>query len=484
VMGGADSEVTGDTRAIVLESAYFNPLSVRRTSKALGLKTEASMRFERGADPRLPLTAMERACALLEMIGGGTARGTVVDRYPVRIEPTVLPMRREAVSKLLGASIPGAEIRRILESLGFALRDTESGWDVTVPTRRVDVAREVDLVEEVARHHGFDRIPVTFPHLTLAPPPVDPRVTRARQLRGLMTGQGFSEAVTFGFTSAATAAPFVMDESLVPIKNPLSEAFAVLRPSLLPGLVESAGHNIRRGRRDVRLFEIGSRFSQQSGETQTIAMIWTGAGSTPHWSERTRDVDFFDAKGIVSTIAEAFDAALQLRPINPVFLVGGQAAEVIARAKEPVSATLAGAHIGVVGRLNSTVGELLGLPAEVPAYVAELALDPLAIFQRRVLKASAPPRFPAVDRDISILVDDTTTAQSVRETVEGLAIPTLAALREFDRYAGKGVSDGKFSLSLRLTFRSPERTLTDAEVQSAMDDVLRALKDRHGAVQR
>jgi phenylalanyl-tRNA synthetase beta chain len=170
VMGGADSEVTDTTRTIVFESAHFNALSVRRTSKALGLKSEASIRFERGTDPRLPLTAMERACALLEMIGGGAARGAVVDCYPARIEPTALPLRRNRLGGLIGTPIPDGEIRRILESLGFALRDTDQGWDVTVPTRRVDVSREVDLIEEVARHYGFDRIPVTFPHLTVARP--------------------------------------------------------------------------------------------------------------------------------------------------------------------------------------------------------------------------------------------------------------------------------------------------------------------------
>ena len=163
VMGGADSEVTAGTKTIVLESAYFNPLSVRRTSKKLGLKTEASMRFERGTDPRLPVTAMERACALLDAIGSGQPAGTVADRYPARIEPRVIRLRRRRIGAFLGVAIQDAEVRRILESLGFALRDVEDGWDVTIATRRVDVQREVDLLEEVARHFGFDRIPARFP---------------------------------------------------------------------------------------------------------------------------------------------------------------------------------------------------------------------------------------------------------------------------------------------------------------------------------
>ena len=214
--------------------------------------------------------------------------------------------------------------------------------------------------------------------------------------------------------------------------------------------------------------------------------MWTGAGRPPHWSDRTREVDFFDATSLVSTVAGVLDASVQFRPLaaTPSFLVAGQAAEIIASARDSGPSAATAARVGLVGRLTPAVGELLGLPAEVPAYVAEVAIEALAQFHRTTVKATAPPRFPSVDRDISILVDDTTAAQSVRDTVRSLGIPNLADLREFDRYAGKGIPEGKVSLSLRLTFRSPDRTLTDAEVQSAMDDVLIALNDKHGAVQR
>jgi phenylalanyl-tRNA synthetase beta chain len=481
VMGGADSEVTDTTQSIVFESAYFSPLSVRRTSRALGLKTEASIRFERGTDPGLPLIAMRRASALLTAIGAGTARGTVVDRFPSPIAPTVLRLRRARVASLLGTAIPDADLRRVLEALGFALRDTDGGWDVTVPTRRVDVGREVDLIEEVARHCGFDRIPASFPALTAAPPPVDPRITRARQLRGLLTGQGFAEAVTFGFTAATAAAAFAPSDGLVPIKNPLSEQFGVLRPSLLPGLVESAGRNIRRGRRDVQLFEIGNRFTRSGGEMPAIGGIWTGAGRTPHWSEAARDVDFFDIAGVVSTLVDAHDGTAELVATTRNYLVSGQAAAVVVHGHDGGDAR---EEAGVVGRLSPEVGELLGLPAEVPAFVLELDLDRLAACRRSTLKAVSPPRFPSVDRDISILVQATTAARAVRDTILGAGVAHLVGLREFDRYAGKGVPEGQVSLSLRLVFRAPDRTLTDSEVPRAMDDIMAALRARHGAVQR
>jgi phenylalanyl-tRNA synthetase beta chain len=283
VMGGADSEVTTSTPVIVFESACFNALSVRRTSKKLGLKTEASMRFERGVDPRLPVTAMERACALLEMTGAGRARGTVVDRNPARIESIKLGLRRAKISGLLGTGITDAEVQRILESLGFALREAADGWEVTVPTWRVDAVREVDLIEEVARHYGFDRLPSTFPALTAAPPPIDPRIARARHLRTVMTAAGFSEAMTFGFVAEPAAKAFAREGDLVPITNPLSENFAVLRPSALPSLIDAVAHNRRREQRDVRLFDIGARFSRTHGERRSVACVWTGAAAGDHW---------------------------------------------------------------------------------------------------------------------------------------------------------------------------------------------------------
>ncbi len=467
VMGGADSEVTTNTPVIVFESAYFNPLSVRRTSKTLGLKTEASMRFERGADPGLPVIAMERACALLEMTGAGAARGTVVDCYPSPIEPITLRLRRMKISGLLGTVIPDADVRRILDSLGFALHDAADGWGVTVPTRRVDVVREVDLIEEVARHYGFDRLPSTFPALTTAPPPIDPRIGRARHLRTIMTAAGFSEAMTFGFVAEPAAKPFAPEGDLVPIANPLSENFAVLRPSALPSLVDAVAHNRRREQRDVRLFEIGARFSRIRGERRSVACAWTGAAGGDHWGGGARDVDFFDMKGVVERIGQALRVDMHTEPHRESWLVTG------------------GTPIGVVGQLAPAIAEAHGLPSNDEVYVAEIDLDSAEqAAPNEEARIEPLPRYPSVTRDISILVAETLAAATVRATVREAAPETLVRVREFDRYQGKGVPEGQVSLSLRLTFRSSDRTLTDAEVQSAMDIVVAALKKRHGAQQR
>jgi phenylalanyl-tRNA synthetase beta chain len=475
VMGGAESEVTNSTRTIVLESAYFDPVSVRRTSKKLGLKTEASIRFERGADPAMPAAAMARAVALIERIGAGRGRGALIDCYPRPVPLRALRLRRTRIAGLLGASVPDVDVRRILDGLGFTLSDAADGWDVTVPTRRVDITREVDLIEEIARHYGFDRLPVTFPALTSAAPPIDPRIVRARQLRGLLTGAGFLEAVTFGFVSEAAAAPFAGAEDLVPIANPLSESFAVLRPSMLPGLVDAVAHNRRREQHDVRLFEIGARFTRSSGERRAVACIWTGLAAPEHWSGSGRPVDFFDVKAVAERLCEMIGVTVQTVPSAASWFEAGRRADV----------TADGTYVGVVGQIAAAIADAHGLPSSDPVYAAEIDLDALEqMVGGAVMRVAPLPRYPSITRDISILVDDTLTAGEIRHTIREAGPPELVRVREFDRYQGKGIPEGKVSLSLRLTFRSSDRTLTDAEVQTAMDRVITMLKQRHGAIQR
>jgi phenylalanyl-tRNA synthetase beta chain len=417
---------------------------------------------------------MRRAVALLEMIGAGRGRGKVVDRHPKRSKPPVLRLRREKITGLLGHAIPDKDVRRIFQGLGFTLASAAGGFRVTVPSWRVDCAREVDLIEEVARHYGFDRLPVTFPALDSAPRPVDPRITRARQLRCALTGAGFSEAVTFGFIADAAAAPFAADADVVPIANPLSETFAVLRPSALPGLMDAVAHNRRREQRDVRLFEIGSRFSRSQGERRALACAWTGLATPEHWSGTARDVDFFDIKAVVERVCEVAGVAVETTPHQARWLVPGRSA----------AALVQGKPVAVLGELARDVTDAHGLPAD-PVYVADIDLDALEqAGAGRDLRVEPLPRYPSVTRDISVLVDETLPSAALRGTIRQAAPPTLVRVVEFDRYQGKGIPDAKVSISLRLTFRSSDRTLTDAEVQEAMNAVLVALRIQHSAVQR
>ncbi len=493
VMGGADSEVCATTRRIVFEAAHFTPSSVRKTSKTLGLKTDASTRFERGMDVTAPARAMARACQLLEQIGAGKAAGTIKDVYPSPQPATSLILERTRVSGLLGMDVPDAHLERILRSLGFDVQSAsaeasadrtagQAGWSITAPAWRVDIKRPVDLIEEVGRHHGFEHLPSTFPGVQQAPAASDPRIGRDRRVRTALLGMGYSEAITFAFIEAVAAEPFLPSTTLggtareapVALANPLSEKFAVMRPSLLPGLIDAVSHNRRHGRRDVQLFEIGTRFSPR-GESRGAGFAWTGLASADHWGGARRDVDFFDVKGVVEQLAAVSVVSPAFAETYVPYLVKGRAAAIVVN----------GQHVGVVGLLDPSIADRRDLPSGDEVYVAEINLD-LLTAQATVgtLRAAALPRFPWVVRDVSILVDDALSAGTVRGTIRSAAPGTLIDIREFDRYQGKGIPDGKVSLSLRLTFQSPERTLTDEEVQAGMQHIIDALTRDLQAIQR
>ncbi|MSO35361.1 MAG: phenylalanine--tRNA ligase subunit beta [Acidobacteria bacterium] len=485
VMGGAHSEVTTGTKRIVFEAAYFKPSSVRATSKALGLKTDASTRFERGMDVTAPARAMARACQLLEQIGAGQAAGTIHDVYPAPQSAAPIVLERTRVPGLLGMDVPDANVERILRSLGFDVQSASAeasadrsaghaGWNITAPAWRVDIKRQVDLIEEVGRHHGFEHLPSTFPGVQQAPASSDPRIARDRRVRTALLGMGYSEAITFAFIEAAAAEPFLGGDAPVALANPLSEKFAVMRPSLLPGLIDAVSHNRRHGRRDVQLFEIGTRFSPR-GETRGAGFAWTGLATADHWSGARREIDFFDVKGVVEQLAAVSLVSLTFGEADVPYLVKGRAATM----------TVNGQHIGVFGLLDSAVGDRRDLPSGDEVYVAEFNLDALiAAAPADTLRATSLPRYPWVVRDVSILVDDALSAEAVRGTIRSAAPSTLIEVREFDRYQGKGVPDGKVSLSFRLTFQSPERTLNDEEVQVGMQHIIDALTRDLQAIQR
>ncbi len=322
VMGGGDSEVSEKTRTIALESAYFTPSSIRRTSKRLGLSTEASYRFERGADPEAPARALARACELIEQIGAGKVRPEWIDARATTRTPVVLTLRHEQIARILGYVAPPDVVERILTRLGFELSSDAAAqasgarpagsaapvgasgrglvWQVTVPSWRVDVTREIDLIEEVARVHGYDQIPTTFPALRTVPPVPDARLQRDRAVRQMLRAAGFHEAATLSFIERGAALDFTPEASIVAIANPLSEKFAVLRPSLLPGLVDALAYNRRREQRDIRLYESANCFTRGDGERRRVAAVWTGAASAPHWSgsgacgRRVRSVGYGD----------------------------------------------------------------------------------------------------------------------------------------------------------------------------------------------
>jgi phenylalanyl-tRNA synthetase beta chain len=335
----------------------------------------------------------------------------------------------------------------------------------------------------VGRHVGYDRVPERFPPLGRLEAGLDPRIVAERRVGRALVAAGFSEAMTFAFVERAAAERFATEaDGLVALANPLSEKFAVLRPSLLPGLLDAVVYNRRRERRDVRLFETGTCFSAR-GEARRVGFVWTGAAEVEHWSRRGRPVDFFDAKGVVELLGRSFGVAVELEPAEAPFLVPGRAASVwtnggTATAEAP-------ARLGLVGQLDPRVAAARGFPGSDEIYVGELDLDALARGRApEEVRVQPLPRHPSVVRDLSIEVDERLPAAAVRRTIRRAAPPTLVDLQEFDRYRGETIAPGRVSLSLRLTFRDAARTLTDAEVDAALDGIVAALAAAHGAVRR
>ena len=491
VMGGAESEVSDATTRIVFEAAWFNPKSVRATSKRLGLRTEASYRFERGADLTGTAHAMTRALQLLEAIGAGQAAGPIVDCYPVPYAERDLTLNAALVRRFLGMDVPETDAVRILKSLGFGVRtlggwqagapeaatpmsQPGDAWQVGVPGWRVDIHRPVDVVEEIGRHYGFEHLPSTFPAVEQAPPPSDARIARDARVRRALIAMGLSEAITFAFIESAAAAPYLVDDAPVVLANPLSEKFTTLRPSLLPGLVDAVSHNRRHGRREVRLFEIGTRFAPH-GETRAVAAAWTGAATPEHWSARGREVDFFDVKGVAEQICATLNVTVEIVAATRPYLVPGRTAEL----------RVDGHTLGVLGQIDPAIAEHRDLPGTDALYVVEIDLDALSARVPQSTRFATPlPRHPSVTRDIAILLDDTLSAEAVRGTIRSAGPDSLIDVREFDRYQGKGIAEGKVSLAVRLTFQAPDRTLTDTEVHAAMDRIVADLTTKLGATQR
>jgi phenylalanyl-tRNA synthetase beta chain len=350
-----------------------------------------------------------------------------------------------------------------------------------VPSWRVDVSRDVDLIEELARHHGYDQLPPTFPALSHAPAPPASAGEQRMRLSRLATSAGFSEAVTFSFISEKAALEWASPETLVPITNPLSELYSTLRPSLLPGLLDAVAHNRRHGQRDVRLFEAGTRFLRERGECRTLGLAWTGAATREHWSGRARPADLFDLLGVVQLLVQALGLRLETRAADHRAMTPGRTAELVVVAVDGRRAPL-----GVAGLVQSSSTTARDIPPQDDVFVAELDLDAIdaLVDPHAIARATSLARFPSIVRDLSILVDDTLLAADVRGTIQTAAPDTLTRVAEFDRYQGKGIPDGKVSLSYRLTFQATDRTLTDDEVDRATSAVVEVLMTRHGAIRR
>ena len=475
VMGGANTEINNSTVDVLIESAYFAPVNIRRTSKLLGLRSESSYRFERGADVGICDWASRRAAQLiLETAGGQLAEG-VVDVYPQPAKTKTLTLHFAKSKDLLGIGISHAEQIGFLTRLGLDIARQEPGeCTFTIPSWRVDLKREVDLIEEVGRLYGIEKIPATPPRGALGANAFDSVYDQIGEARRILTGLGLNEAQ--GQTLIANAECRMQNAELVALANPLSSDMDVLRPSLLPGLIHSLRHNVSRKNYDVALFEVGRVFTNVNGQTKenrSVAIALTGQRALPFWSGDERDAksDAYDLKGVAEEFLEQFGVR---------GIVFGRRADSTALFLESAAVTLGGKlPLGELGQLLPTLAKKYDLRDAV--FLAEFNLDLLLSKRNPAKSFKALPQFPSSRRDVAMLVPEATTHEAVLQTVKQAKAANLETVELFDVFRGKGVPDGQKSLAYAFTYRAADKTLTDADVNAAHEKVLETLKTQLNA---
>ena len=498
VMGGQNSEINPDTVDVLIESACFKPQNVRATSKKLGLRTESSYRFERGCDVGICDWASSRAAQLILETAGGTLAEGVVDAYPEPAEPRQIKLRHQKVNELLGFELRPEQIENYLAELELKVVgrkprpvDAEPApiEPVTfkIPTFRVDLKREADLIEEVARLYGVDKIPATPPRGAIGSNPYDAIHDQLGDARRLLIGLGLNEAQGQTLISDG-AAKLATSEPIVALANPLSSDMNVLRPSLLPGLLDSLRHNLSHKNHDVALFEIGRVFSSATGqassasvspsgprESRRLAVALTGNRRPVFWSGSDRDAKFdaYDLKGVLEEFLEQFG----LRGITYV-----RRAESTPLFLESAAINLGKFFVGEFGQLLPTLARQYDL--RDPVLLAELDFDVL-LARRNLAKSFKPlPAFPSIRRDVAMLVPEATTHDAVLQVVKQAKPANLESVELFDIFRGQNVPAGQKSMAYAFIYRSPERTLTDPEAGSAHEKVVEQLKEKLQAVVR
>lgn len=483
VMGGENSEVSDNTENLILESAYFEPLGIRRTSKRLGLISESSRRFERGVDPNGVLDALHRLTEVIVEVAGGTPTSDWIDVYKQKIKPARIVLRSAEVERVLGVRIPPAKTKKILGSLGFSAAGTSERINVTVPTFRPDISREIDLIEELARIYGYDRVPSTLPYARterLAVPRVYEEMDWARDV---LVDLGFFETLLPAFENEEIASIFADDSDASPaiVTNPLSGEESVMRTQLISGLFRVAQLNVSRQRNDLKLFALQRVYQRPVGnirasEPLRLAGLMAGKRNPSGWQASEEGVGFYDAKGAVEAVISRLDLADQLlfqRGGQYDFLVPGSYATVL----------IANKRVGWVGLLHPETVHRWDLDQSI--YGFELDFESIAAQARQVkARFQELSRYPYVERDLSILVDSTTPHVEVERTISQSLNTLLTDVRLFDVYRGKGIPQGKKSMAYTIRYASEDRTLTDEEVNEAHGRVIEAVKEHLNAVLR
>jgi len=496
VMGGAESEIGFASRNLLIESAWFDPISVRRTSKALGLRTEASYRFERGCDPEMAEFASRRAAELIQQLAGGEILAGVVDVYPRREPALTIELSRKELLRVMGADVPDRDIEEVLSALGFhpVRKDANRGsagsilavWECKQPSWRRDVTRGIDLIEEVARHHGYDKFPPRLPPAK-QPAKRQPHAAAQERLREQLVALGYQEIVAIPLVDSPRDEIF-RGEGVAPavIGNPLAEDASVMRSNGIVSMVDALEWNLNHGQRNLRLFEIGKTYELRDGvpvETPVLTLGATGLAREKTIYETARELSFADLKGDLDSIGQLAGGNWCWSAPADTWLNAARAGEI--GIVDPVTKSRSSPPIGVAGQLARKIADQLKLRQEI--FLAELRLEPLlnAMEAAGATRRFEPlPRFPAVERDFSLVLADGVTFAQVSDAIRGLDIPELRSIEAADLFRGGQVPAGRFSLMIRVTFQSADATFTDAQIADYSSRIIAALETQLGATLR
>lgn len=484
IMGGEESEISNQTKDVLIESAYFAPPSIRVTARQLGMDTEASRRFERGADPEGVLSAQQRCVELICELAGGVATEDAIDVYPTPFRERVVGLRPGRVPDLTSLSVETNEILRILTGLGFErVGESEGRINFKVPTWRVDVEQEEDLVEEIARHTGYDKIGAELPPSSMSGE-YQPAEMQQRSLRRALNAFGFDEAIHFSFIAQESRFDLIpgfagREDDQPQLANPIIEEAAWMRSTLLPGLLNSLRHNFNHGIRDVRLFEIGRIFSiskngELPDENLALAAVASGSALEEDRAQGERELDFFDLKG-------ALEAAVDWMNLSPLKFAAGSARHLRA-GQSAIIRSADGTEIGTIGRLAENVAA--SYKFRQPVYLFELDLDALLSSPGKAIQYSPLPRYPSVMRDISLLVDRGVSLDEIFAAVAEQQVADCRSVKLVGTFEGGNIQSSKRSVTLRLEYRSDERTLRDEEVEAYHSRLTAALLESFDAEQR
>ena len=473
VMGGVETEISGATRNVLLEAAWFQPRSIRQTARHFAMHTEASHRFERGADVGATTWALNRIAHLFAQAGSGAVLQGVIDVYPGAADRGRIRLRASRISRLLGAEAPNEEVERILEALGFAAEPIEGGWEVALPSHRLDAGREIDLIEEVARIYGYHRFSMTLPPAGAAIEE-PPHAREEAEVRSVLRALGYDETISYAFISEEEASQFGSWEP-VAIRNPVSEPWSVMRNTAVPSMLKALEWNLNRSESDVRLMEIGRLYRAQGDSYQEpaiLAMGATGMARRPSLSDEGACYDFFVLKSDLLALLSGFD----------VREISFDATEVPAyyAANNSARLTLNGQAAGLLGELDPALAEARKI--RQPVYIAEIFLDQLWRFGLKRPKHKTLPKVPAVHRDFSLFVPEGVSFSEIRATVGQQE--HLTRLEPIEIFRGKQVPEGCYSLLLRAIWQKSSESMTDEEVNQYARRILASLSKTLGIQQR